>query len=323
MADRAALIAEFLQNSPWASWEQTPITGDASSRRYLRLRQGSKTAILMDAPPENGEDTAKFARLAEFLNGNGLSAPRILAHRPDTGLMTIEDLGANDFVTCLRANPGDQAMLYGAATDVLITLRAVRTPNDLPVMTPHVGAQMIEILGTHYTRSSVADLQAEVESALSANAPNPDTLALRDFHAENLIWRPERKGNDRVGLLDFQDAFVAPEGYDLASLLRDVRREIPQDIVNQTIDDYCARTNAPATFRAQLACLGVQRNLRILGVFARLATEHQKPKYLAFMPRVWANILRDLENPALGHLKRAVLAAVRPPTPDILNGLAA
>jgi hypothetical protein len=323
MVDRTTLIAAFLQNSPWAGWDQTPIAADASSRRYLRLRKGNNTAILMDAPPENGEEITKFARLAELLKGNGLSAPRILAQAADLGLMTVEDLGSKDFATQLRENPGNQTMLNTVATDVLIALRTVRAPNDLPVMTPQVGAQMIEILGTHYTRSSVADLQAEVETALSTNAPNPNTLALRDFHAENLIWRPERKGNDRVGLLDFQDAFIAPEGYDLASLLRDVRRDIPQHIVTQTINDYCDRTNAPATFRAQLACLGVQRNLRILGVFARLAAEHQKPRYLAFMPRVWANILHDLEHPALDHLKRAVIATVRPPTADILNGLTA
>ncbi len=321
MVDRAALIAAFLQNSPWVGWEQTPIAADASSRQYLRLRKGNNTAILMDAPPESGDETTKFARLAEFLNDNGLSAPRILAHAADQGLMAIEDLGSKDFAAQLREKPGDQAMLNTAATDVLIVLRTVSAPNDLPVMTPQVGAQMIDILGTHYTRSSVEDLQAEIESALSTNAHNPNTLALRDFHAENLIWRPERKGNDRVGLLDFQDAFIAPEGYDLASFLRDVRRDIPQNIVSQTINDYCTRTNAPAKFRAQLACLGVQRNLRILGVFARLATEHQKPRYLAFMPRVWANILRDLESPALGRLKRAVLAVVPPPTTDILNGL--
>ncbi|WP_108813302.1 aminoglycoside phosphotransferase family protein [Loktanella sp. Alg231-35] len=323
MVDRATLIKEFLQNSPWVDWDQTPITGDASSRRYLRLHRGDKTVILMDAPPENGEDTTKFAELAAFLNSNNLSAPKVLAHAPDIGLMVIADLGTMDFAAVLKGKPADQATLYDAAVDVLITLKTLSAPQGLPVMTPQVGAQMIDILGTHYTRSSVTELCAEVECALATHAPNPDTLALRDFHAENMIWRPDHKGNDRVGLLDFQDAFIAPEGYDLASLLRDVRRDIPRDVVAQTIDNYCARTNAPANFRTQLACLGVQRNLRILGVFARLATDHQKPRYLAFMPRVWTNILHDLGDPALDRLKRAVLATAPPPTTDILNGLIA
>jgi aminoglycoside/choline kinase family phosphotransferase len=161
-----------------------------------------------------------------------------------------------------------------------------------------------------------------MENALANFAPDPTTLALRDYHAENLIWRPEHKGARRVGLLDFQDAFVAPAGYDLASLLRDARRDVASSVANETIDYFATRTKAGPEFRTGLACLGVQRNLRILGVFARLATTMGKPRYLAFMPRVWGHILQDIENPNLTNLKQAVMDTVPAPTPSYLKGLA-
>ena len=149
---------------------------------------------------------------------------------------------------------------------------------------------------------------------MQALTPQPDTLALRDYHAENLIWRPELVGLARVGLLDFQDAFVAPLGYDLASLLRDARRDVPDDICAAMVAHFMAETGAGADFPAQLACLGAQRNLRILGVFARLAVEMGKTRYIPMIPRVWAQLQKDLAHPALSDLRAAVSDIL--PAPD-------
>jgi Predicted phosphotransferase related to Ser/Thr protein kinases len=151
--------------------------------------------------------------------------------------------------------------------------------------------------------------------------PTPDTLALRDYHAENLIWRPDLDGLARVGLLDFQDAFVAPLGYDLASLLRDARRDVPDDICAAMVAHFMAATGAGAEFPAQLACLGAQRNLRILGVFARLATEMGKTRYIPMIPRVWAQLQKDLAHPALSDLRDVVADLLPPPDAALLARL--
>ncbi len=321
MSDRGSAIDAFLDQTEWSDWTRTALAGDASARRYLRLSKGPNTAILMDAPPANDEDTTPFVEIAQLLTTHGFAAPHILAHDPDKGLVMLSDLGASDYVRWLAKNPGDEATLYKAAADVLLRLETIPPPAHLGRMTPDVGADMVAIVGTHYSKSDTTDLQQELRKAMTNFAPNASTLALRDYHAENLTWRPDRDGLDQVGLLDFQDAFTAPAGYDLASLLRDARRDISTAVAYDIIDYFAARTKAEGNFRASLACLGVQRNLRILGVFARLVRVIGKPRYLQFMPRVWGHILQDLQNPALATLKQAVLDTVPAPTADHLQGL--
>ena len=321
MSDRAPLIDGFLKGTPWKSWARSAIPADASSRQYHRLTSGGESAILMDAPPDAGEDTRPFARLALHLKGQGLCAPDILQHDPERGFMLLSDLGPNDVGRWLQRNPGAQSTVYLAATDVLVRLNTVETPDGLITMTPQVGADMIGIVSEYSGNADTADLRSAMKEALETYAPKPTTLALRDFHAENLIWRAEYVGLDRVGLLDFQDAFIAPPGYDLASLLRDARRDVPEAIVREATDYFIAQIGAKQDFRIALACLGVQRNLRILGVFARLAKTKGKLRYLSFMPRVWENIMRDLQNPALGDLRQAVFDTLPAPTPLLLEGL--
>jgi aminoglycoside/choline kinase family phosphotransferase len=153
-------------------------------------------------------------------------------------------------------------------------------------------------------------------AALSACAPVADRLALRDFHAENLIWRPALAGAARVGLLDFQDAFIAPAGYDLVSLLRDARRDVDPKLVQDMIARFTAGTDVGPDFPAQFACLGAQRNLRILGVFARLAKQAGKTRYLTLIPRVWRNLMLDLAHPALADLRAVVHDLLPPPQPE-------
>jgi aminoglycoside/choline kinase family phosphotransferase len=321
MSDRNAIIAHFLEESPWQDWAKTLLAGDASARRYIRLSSGSDTAILMDAPPENGEDTQPFVEIADLLQTHGFSAPRVLAHEPAQGLILLGDLGKTDFSQLLRDSPSEEPLLYQSAADVLLKLENVDPPKHLKRMTPAVGAEMVAIIGTHYSLTPTEDLCAQVHHALEAFAPEANTLALRDFHAENLIWREGELGTDRVGLLDFQDAFVAPAGYDLASLLRDARRDVCPTVVAATIDYFSECTNAKGPFHTSLACLGVQRNLRILGVFARLVTELGKPRYLTFMPRVWQHIIQDLQNPALAELRQVVMDTIPEPTPKKLAEL--
>ena len=311
---RSALVDQFLSATVWADWTRQPIAGDASARRYARLCYGDTSVILMDADPANGEDTRPFADIASVLTKEGLCPPAILAHDSVAGLMVISDLGADDFAAWLRHKPDEARVLYRAAVDVLVSLHKRPTPLTLTELTSAVAGEMIAILNPYYTDQSIADLVIEMTNVMAALAPEPDTLALRDFHAENLIWRPEHVGTDRVGLLDFQDAVLAPAGYDLASLIRDVRRDVSPQLAEDVTSYFEDHAKPGPDFRAQLACLGAQRNLRILAVFARLAKVHGKRRYLDLMPRVWNNLMLDLQHPSLINLQTAVRDVL--PAPD-------
>ena len=305
-------ITDFLAGTLWQGWHAAPLAGDASARRYLRLTgPAGDSAILMDADPATGEDVAPFLAVAQWLTDHGLSAPRLLTGDPARGLLLIGDLGPNTLAKSAASVAED--ILYDAAVDVLVALDRLAPPPGLKVMTPTVGAEMVRITAEYYHVCDPAPLVAAVHDALTAHAPLADRIALRDYHAENLIWRPARNGLDRIGLLDFQDAFTAPRGYDLASLLRDIRRPVsdPQ-VARQTVRFAHAVGADHAALEAQLAVLGAQRNLRILGVFARLA-QRGKPRYAAMLPAVWEALLLDLAQPALIELRRVVLATLPPP----------
>ena len=322
MQTRDGLVDAFLAQTPWADWARTPLAGDASSRRYIRLTSGDAAVIIMDAPPAaNATTTSQFADIAHYLANAGLCPPEIHAHDPKTGIMVISDLGPHDFAGWLNSRPQDAALLYRAATDVILHLQSCDPPAALAQMTPDIGATMIQVTCDYYARCQGDDLRQAVNETMQELAPVADTVALRDYHAENLIWRPQHSSLARVGRLDFQDAFVAPKGYDLMSLLRDVRRDVEPALTEMVIDDYLTRSGLPMSFRAQLACLGAQRNLRILGVFAYLAKAKNKPRYLDLMDRVWRNLQADLAHPALEALRHAVDNTLPVPTTAHLQSL--
>ncbi|MFQ1700282.1 aminoglycoside phosphotransferase family protein [Loktanella agnita] len=321
MSDRSDFVDDFIAGSAWADWQRHPLAGDASSRRYERLSSGSQSVILMDAPDDAPKGIRRFADMVAVLEQQGLFPPSVLAHSTDTGIMVLSDLGPLHFAAWLVKRPADEHDLYSAAIDVLARLHEVRAPELLSRITPDVAAQMVEISGTYYAECDVSDLAGEMKLAMATYAPVAETLALRDFHAENLIWRPSEKGMKRVGLLDFQDAFIAPAGYDLISLLRDARRDVPPEIVEMMITRFIEQTGSGPEMRAQLACLGAQRNLRILGVFGRLAREMGKRSYVDLLPRVWYNLMCDLDHPALANLRQATLETLPPPTDDLLHRL--
>lgn len=161
-------------------------------------------------------------------------------------------------------------------------------------------------------RSSAAqDLGPAMRDALAEHAGPPDSLSLRDYFSENLIWRGHRTGLDRLGILDFQDAFLAPAAYDLASLIRDARRDVGNTAAEAASTRFAEGTGTTRkALDTTVAVLSVQRNLRILGIFARLAIRDGKTRYLPMIPRVRAHVLHDVSHPALAALKGPVVAAL-------------
>ena len=308
--------AAFLAASPASGWSRAALAGDASGRRYERLTApDGRTAILMDARAEPAS-LAPFLRIAAHLRALGLRAPEVLAQ--GEGLLLIEDLGPTHMAAWLAEHPGEAPLLYAAALEILARVQSAPPPEGLVALTPTRAAGMIAPLFEHYAPGTdprlAAELTGRLREALEALAPEAHVLALRDYHAENLVWRPEREGTDRLGLLDFQDAVLAPPEYDLASLLRDARRDTDATLRAAMIRRFADLTGrAEAQVGAATAVLGLQRNLRILGIFARVAREKGRPRYLALLPRLWGHIEGDLAHPSLRGLEPVVRAAVPPP----------
>ncbi len=333
MPDRAPLIDRFLEASGWGAATRAPLAGDASNRRYLRLVQADGArAVLMDAPSERGEDVRPFTAIAHHLRGLGLSAPTILAGDTQAGLLLLEDLGDALYARVLAAAPEKEPALYRTATDLLVELHRHAPPTGLAPYSPPLMADLACLALDWYRRGATGDdggplrqpFQATIETHLAA-LPDTDTVLIqRDYHAENLLWLPERRGVARVGLLDFQDAMRGHPAYDLVSLLQDARRDVAPATARAMLAHYIAATGMDAdTFTTAFHWLGAQRNLRILGVFARLCLRDGKPHYVGLIPRVWAHLQTDLRHPALAPLAALVAEALPPPTPALLSRLRA
>ena len=331
MTDRADLATAFLTRTDWATASRAPLAGDASNRRYERLTDPATgtTAVLMDAPPEKGEDVRPFTRIARHLRDQGLSAPGILAEDAESGFLLLEDLGDALFARVIPDQPELERPLYECATDLLVVLRDAPLP-DLDRYGPRLMAEMAGLALSKYRTGILGNddpdllkrFENQFEDILRLTVRGDAVLVQRDYHAENLLWLPERDGIARVGLLDFQDARAGHPAYDLISLLQDARRDVPAGIEMQMIDRYIAATGTDSHgFRTAYTVLGVQRNLRILGVFARLSLEYGKPHYVDLIPRVWAHMIRGLEHPALAPVADMIRDALPLPSPENLDRL--
>ncbi|MGB0959406.1 MAG: aminoglycoside phosphotransferase family protein [Halocynthiibacter sp.] len=302
-------IASFLAQTEFMDAAQTPLAGDASGRSYRRLRHfDGRSFILMIAPPETGERTKPFYDIATHLRSIGLSAPEIYAWDAPSGLMLIEDLGEDLFSQVCMKTPEKEPILYEAALDVLVHIAKMPLPSAVVHYTADMMADYIDLLDIHYARALGAndlaafkDLQSHLQSLLEENA-RPPVLALRDYHAENLLWCPDRSGVRAVGLLDFQDAVLADPAYDLASLLDDARRQVTPGFAAEMQALYATKmaVDIDETRRA-CALQGAQRNMRIIGIFCKLA-QAGKPNYLSFIPRVWEYLMMNLAHPDLHDL---------------------
>ncbi len=315
---RAEAIAGFLAAEGWGAAIRTPLVGDASARRYERLLDGSRRAILMDAPPESGLELAPFIGVTAWLRGAGFSAPEIRAADPGRGLMLLEDLGDALLHSLCAETPARAPGLYAAAIDVLADLHATPPPaGDADWRPPPYDMEfllrearlMVEwyvpaATGAPADAAVARDYVARVADACADVASARATAVYRDYHAENLVWLPDRPSRARIGLLDYQDLLVGHPAYDIASLVHDARRDVAPDLAAATIARYAARRGSdPDALARDIRILSAQRNLKILGLFTRLCRRDGKPRYLAFLPRVWRLLQDDLREPALANLR--------------------
>ena len=286
---------EFLDRAGWGGAEILPLAGDASFRRYFRVAGRQGTAVLMDAPPPH-EDTRPFLAVADHLHRLGFAAPRVLARDVDAGLVLLEDFGDDRMREALDVDPGREDAIYTQAIDLIRDLH--RHPaGDLPPYDMAVYQREAGLFPEWYMPAVGLDpapgYAAAWEEALAPIAHDQSTTVLRDYHAENIMLL--RDGS--LGLLDFQDALAGHPAYDLVSLLQDARRDVSPELEARMLAYY-----GPVD-HAAYALLGAQRNAKILGIFTRLWKRDGKPRYLAFQPRMWTYMERDLAHPALAPVK--------------------
>jgi len=349
MSDRQSAMRDFLVAAGWGDAIVTPLPGDASTRRYARLALNGQNTMLMDqpqgaeaptAPPDASEaqrqalgynavarlagaDCARFAAVADYLRGHGLGAPQIHAADHAQGFAILEDLGDALFADVL-AQGGDEKVLYQAAVEVLARIHAKDAPAalspDKPLFAYDQTALIAEAslltewflplaLGRETSAAEALEHRDLWKAALSQIEGGRRVFVHRDYHAQNLLWLPQREGVARVGLIDFQDAVAGSPAYDLISLTEDARRDVSPELAEGATRHYLAAMQAQgmpvneAAFRREMAVMAAQRNAKIVGIFARLYKRDGKPRYLSFLPRVWNYLERDLGHPALRDLR--------------------
>lgn len=305
-----AQVKSFLEVHGWAHSHSKILAADASMRQYFRLELRSKSAVLMDARRSSQQETQRFCYIAEWLKNNGLKAPEIFAQNLRVGLLLLEDFGDDLFAYLMEHDPLQTRRLYKTSVDMLIHLRCTPLPDWLSQPSSADLAEMISPFWESYADN--AEFNMGVRRSISRNLQKiltvldngPKVVALRDCHAENLIQISGKSGLDAVGLLDFQDAFICHPAYDLVSLLQDARRDVPPELEQAMLDYYLLLSQEdPAGFLKAYRILGVQRNLRILGIFSALAEQQGKKKYVHLQPRVCAYVRRNLVHPVFDGLR--------------------
>lgn len=336
-------IQGFLDRAGWGKAARTFLEGDASSRRYERLKRDGKPAVLMDMPErddtkllKNGRtysDTAKLAHsvtaaaaIARALKERGYSAPATYASDLAQGFLLTEDLGDHVYGRLMKQG-ADMREPWREAVAVLARLATESWPDALAAgegrshTVPAYDLQAYEIeldLFLEWFLPAVTGQPAQAAAAwefaviwkklLAPILAEPPVLVLRDCHSPNLIWLPERKGLERVGLIDTQDALMGHPAYDLGSLLQDARVGVAPETAAELLDHYCSLRKAadPAFDEASLrrACLilSTQRLLKVLGIFVRLSRRDGKHGYLRLIPNLMTYLTRNLGNPELASL---------------------
>jgi tRNA threonylcarbamoyl adenosine modification protein YjeE len=340
---RSLAIRDFLVASGFGEAERTRFSDDASARAYELVRSpGIDDLVLMNSPRlvlgppvKDGRPYAEIAHTAQTvtpfvvidhaLRRRGLAAPRIVAADVEAGFLLLEHLGTGAFLDPEGRPIADR---YAAAAALLAVLHAEPWPlrmeapgglaHTLPPFDRDALMIEVELLPAWYVpwktgqQADAAFLSAFAE-AWNAVFDRLDraekSILLRDYHSPNIVWRSDRTGLDRLGILDFQDALFGPAAYDVASLAMDARVTVPEEIEAASVDAYIAARRdagsfAEAGFREAYAICAAQRNTKILGIFVRLKQRDGKPGYIRHLPRIRAYLRRALAHPALAPVAR-------------------
>ena len=301
---RLELVHDWLARQfPGQPLSVAPASADASFRRYFRITfDDGQTRIVMDAPPEH-EDCRPFVQVAGLLHAAGVHAPEILAQDLERGLLLLTDLGSTTYLDALDASNADG--LFRDALDALVKWQLASRPDALPPSDEALLRRELNLfpdwyvarhLGSPLTASQQEALERIQVLLLQNILAQPKVFVHRDYMPRNLMVCA-----DNPGVLDFQDAVVGPISYDVASLFRDAFVSWEEERVLDWAVRYwekAKRAGLPVdadfgAFYRDLEWMGLQRHLKVLGIFARINYRDGKPKYLADTPR-FVNYVRQV-----------------------------
>jgi aminoglycoside/choline kinase family phosphotransferase len=281
-----------------------PASADASFRRYFRVDGTQGSRIVMDAPPSH-EDCAPFVKVAGLLHGGGLRVPRVLDWQRDDGFLLLDDLGATTYLAALEGPPRlDAAQAHGLyldALDALVRLQRIEAQDAVPAYDRALLQRELDLFPEWYIARHCATALDDTERErlarcmaliLDACTAQPSVLVHRDYHSRNLMLGGVSGG---PGVLDFQDAVWGPVTYDLASLLRDAYVEWDEEVqIDWAVRwwEQARKAGLPVaadfgSFWRDFEWMGLQRHLKVLGIFARLHQRDGKDGYLKDLPLVW------------------------------------
>jgi len=289
-----SLAKKFLAKNKLKNCQIIKIAGDASFRSYYRIFSSEKTFILMFAPPKF-EDIKPFAKVDQYLVLQGFSAPKIFSTDKENGFLLLEDLGDETYGRFLKTNQSRELELYEKACDVLLELHQKPNLKDLPSYNHALLFREVMLFIDWYIpmKNKKISLQEKAQfkflwfQLFDLLDKENQVVVLRDYHADNLMILPERKNSKSVGLLDFQDAVIGSKAYDLVSLLEDARRDVDQKNRELLFNYYLKKSGCnQAQFKLDYEILSLQRNIKIVGIFSRLAKRDGKNHYLDLLPRV-------------------------------------
>ena len=287
-------------------------SADASFRRYFRVNTAHGSCIVMDAPPDK-ENCEPFVRIARLMLDAGLYAPRILAWDEPQGFMLLEDIGSQTMMDVMnRDDPSANHGLYMRAVDALLVLQQSSRPGVLPAYDEALLQRELSLFPdwylTQHRQLHIDGTQRDMldntfQTIVQRNLAAPSVYVHRDFMPRNLMV-PHDPSEKRLGVLDFQDAVYGPATYDIASLMRDAFLTWEEDVVLDVTIRYWERArklglmdfedwhNDFGAFYRAVEWMGLQRHLKVAGIFARLTLRDGKPKYLADAPR-FINYIRS------------------------------
>lgn len=305
--DRSSARRSWLEQTLAARGEQlleppAALDADASFRRFERIRTDAGSRVLMDAPPDT-EKNAEFIALADWLERHDLPAARVLEADPDRGFLLVTDLGDTTLARALEASdPGARDALYRRALDLLVRLQ--RAGLDDPPAVPEYDAERLTLensLFGHWYLEGLLELEVPpvlaptLEQLTRVHLAAPRALVHLDWHSRNLMVA----GDGSLAIVDFQDARLGPAPYDAVSLLRDCYQRHSADDLASWYGHYLTRalragipgTDDPPAFRRSFDLVGIQRQLKAIGIFARLHLRDGRDHALADIPRVLAHLL--------------------------------
>ena len=286
-----------------------PASSDASFRRYFRLNYNNRSYIVMDAPPDK-EPLTSYIDITGILLENNLRAPQIYKIDKKNGFLLLEDFGKKPLLTVLKGSNYDE--YYNAAIKIVIELQKINKNNNLQEYSKNILKHEMALFNEWYllrnkeillSEEDMNGLNKTLEIIAESNISQPFFFVHRDFHSRNLMLL----NDNGLGMLDFQDARIGPITYDLVSLLKDAYIELDEEFIIDKVVRYwemacmegLLQKSDFSDFFQQFEIMGVQRHLKILGIFSRLSLRDGKHNYLNDIPLVEKYLLNVCERYSL------------------------